>query len=104
MNENKQTIIISLLVANLVLMVFINLSINRKFESKTATLFHQIGNVSRSISSLDNSITQRIQNMLEERDNKIVKADYAYNKIDAENQKADIDISITLKEIGRAHV
>ncbi len=99
MKEDKQTILIVLLVINAVLILYFGTTFNRNQKSNHSMLISQINNINNTVSYLDSSITQRIQNMLDAKENMIASADYEYVNIDTANNKASIDLTVQLKAV-----
>jgi hypothetical protein len=99
MGENKQKVIIVLLIINAILVSYFGISLTKNLNAKNDMLVNQINGVSNWIVHFDNSISGRIQSALEARDNMIHMADYKYAKIDSINNKAALDLTVNLKAV-----
>lgn len=99
MKEDKQKVIIVLLMINILLICYFGISITGKLDNRDDVLLNQINNVSNSVANLENSVSENIQSVLEARYNMIDTTEYKYANIDAVNHKATINLSVNLKTV-----
>lgn len=99
MGENKQKIVTVLLLINAILITYFGISLTKKINMQNNILANKISNISHSVSYLENSIPNRIQSVLDDRDNLLDTAEYKYENIDTVNKKAVVNLAVNLKAV-----
>lgn len=100
MTERRQMLIIILLVINAVLICCFGILVVKQLNEKYDMLSsHVISINNSSVHYLENNITERIKNELDERYNLVEMTDYKFARIDADNNQAILDFTVKLKAV-----
>jgi len=99
MDGSRQKAIIVLLAINAVLICFFGISLKKQLDKKNEILSSHISNIYNSIYSLENSISSRIKNELEQRYNLVESAEYKFTNIDPDANRAVLDITVKLRAV-----
>lgn len=99
MGDNKQKVIIVLLIINAILICYLGISITKNLNTKNDILVNQIENISNSVSNLENSISDQIQSALDTRESLVDSTEYKYANVDTANKKAALDLTVNLKAV-----
>lgn len=99
MTEGKQKFIIILLVINLIVVSYFGVTIKNKIEDTFWNIESQVQNVRTAVYNIDNEVKSAVSNALEQERNRVVEAEYDYQKIDSKAKKAVIYYSVKLKSV-----
>lgn len=96
---DKQKIIITLLVINIIVVSFFGITINNQVLEHNQQLQSEINNLRGAINNIDSNLEYTIESTLEQNRNRIDDIQYSYKSIDAAKDKAVITYTVLLKSV-----
>ena len=99
MRDNKQTIIIVLLIVNLVVSAGFGIYLRNHFQAKNDSLSLQLQSLNNSLAGLSNSISLQIANALAGQDSLVNDVRYRYTSIDTAKKVAVLEFTVELQAV-----
>lgn len=99
MRENKEKIIIGLLILNMILVLYFGIKIRKDYKFLNQRLGREVVSINNGIRNIEHSLSNRVENLLNNQKDRVSEATYSYLNIDSKNLIASLSFSICLKEV-----